>query len=71
MNDLLIVIICVLIATNSATCFLLYKKKHQKDLTPPPDFQMFLQDLMLGGAILKIHRVNPDDVMLVSPRRGR
>jgi len=68
MNDLLIVFVLVLLASNISTLFLLFRKKKAKEKTPPAEFSEFLIDLMQGGALLKIQRINPEDVMLRSPR---
>lgn len=68
MNDLLMFLCVLLAVSNSITIFFLFKKKKTQAKTPPPDFSEFLLDLMQGGALLKIQRVNPEDVMLRSPR---
>lgn len=68
MNDLLIASTTALLLSNLLTLFLLFKKKKVTEKDPPPEFSEFLLDLMQGGALLKIQRINPENLMLRSPR---
>ena len=68
MIDLMTFLVSILAISNVSTAFFLFKKTKTQKKAPPPDFQEFLLDLMQGGAVLKVQRVNPEDVMLRSPR---
>ena len=68
----MIEIIYVLIATNLASLFFLYRQRRNALSKPRKDsieLAEFLGDLLNGGGVLHVKRVDPSDILIRSRRR--
>lgn len=66
-----LILIAILVASNSVTALLLLKKQKQKSAQQSPEINEFLVDLLAGESLIKVTRIAPSDVFLRSPRHAR
>jgi hypothetical protein len=67
LNALLFIFCMLSLLANAAQAWLYIRQKRQKPLTT--DAHELLADLMRGGALIRVVRIAPEDVILRSPRR--